>query len=86
MAPERWCPELPPGGMSLREVERELVLAALRRTGFVQKGAAQLLGISRRKLNYMIRRMGITHAGWRRNRGDEPEGACASEARAGKRD
>jgi DNA-binding NtrC family response regulator len=84
-ATERWCPELPPAGLSLREVERELVLAALRRTGFVQKGAAELLGISRRKLNYMIRRMGITHAGWRRNRGDEPEGAGASEAPAGKR-
>jgi len=68
-----WCPELPPEGISLREVERELVLEALRRTGFVQKGAAELLGVSRRKLNYMIQRMGITHAGWRRNRGETAE-------------
>jgi len=50
-------------------------MEALRRTGFVQKGAAELLGISRRKLNYMIQRMGITHAGWRRNRGDVDDGA-----------
>ncbi len=63
-----WRPELPPEGVSLREVERTLVLEALRRTGYVQKRAAGLLGISRRKLNYMIRRMGITHASWRRNR------------------
>ncbi len=61
--------ELPPEGVRLREVERELVLAALRRTGFVQKGAAALLGVSRRKLNYMIARMGITHPSWRRHRG-----------------
>jgi two-component system response regulator HydG len=63
-----WRPELPAGGMSLREVERELVLEALRRSDFLQKDAAKLLGVSRRKLNYMIRRMGITHASWRRNR------------------
>ncbi len=75
-----WRPELPTGGMSLREVERELVLEALRRSGFLQKDAAKLLGVSRRKLNYMIRRMGITHAGWRRNR--PPGHARATAARA----
>ena len=63
-----WRPELPPDGVSLREVERQLVLEALRRTGYVQKDAAVLLGISRRKVNYMVQRMGITHASWRRNR------------------
>ncbi len=63
-----WHPELPPDGVSLGEVERHLVLEALRRTGYVQKEAAGLLGISPRKLNYMIRRMGITHTAWRRNR------------------
>jgi two-component system response regulator HydG len=66
---QAWRPELPAEGVSLSEVERELVLEALRRTGYVQKGAADLLGISRRKLNYMIQRMGITHSAWRRNRG-----------------
>jgi two-component system response regulator HydG len=83
-----WCPELPPDGMALRDVERELVLEALRRTGFLQKDAAKLLRISRRKLNYMIRRMGITHAGWRRNRpsphaepgGGDPDRAGSPEA------
>lgn len=73
-----WCPELPPDGVSLGEVERHLVLAALRRTGYVQKQAAGLLGISPRKLNYMIRRMGITHTAWRRNRAPESgEGRAA---------
>jgi DNA-binding NtrC family response regulator len=69
-----WSPELPPGGVNLQEVERRLVLEALRRSGWVQKDAAALLGVSRRKLNYMIQRMGITHPGWRRNR------AAAEEA------
>jgi two-component system response regulator HydG len=76
-----WRPDLPPGGMSLRELEREFVLEALRRSRFLQKDAAKLLGISRRKLNYMIRRMGITHAGWRRNR--PPEHAPPGGGRPG---
>ncbi len=63
-----WRNELPAEGISLRDVERELVIEALERTGYVQKHAAQLIGVSRRKLNYMIRRMGITHPAWRRNR------------------
>jgi len=74
-----WSPILPPEGISLREVERELVLAALQRSGFVQKDAAALLGISRRKLNYMIHRMGIVHAAWRRNRGVERDEGLDSD-------
>jgi two-component system response regulator HydG len=77
-----WRPELPPGGMPLRELEREFVLEALRRSRFLQKDAARLLGISRRKLNYMIRRMGITHAGWRRNRPPEQGGGRPGRQRS----
>ena len=50
-------------------VELDRNLHALERSGYVQKVACRRLGISRRKLNYMIRRMGITHPSWRRNRG-----------------
>jgi DNA-binding NtrC family response regulator len=67
-----WREQLPAEGVSLREVERELVIEALERTGYVQKDAAKLIGVSRRKLNYMIQRMGITHSGWRRNRESSP--------------
>jgi DNA-binding NtrC family response regulator len=59
---------LPAAGVDLREVERTLVVEALQRSGWVQKDAARLLGVSRRKLNYMIGRMAITHPSWRRNR------------------
>ncbi|MDH3520661.1 MAG: sigma-54 dependent transcriptional regulator [Myxococcales bacterium] len=72
-----WRPALPPPGWTLRDVERALVIEALQRAGYVQKEACKLLGVSRRKLNYMIQRMGITHDSWRRNRspgrgGDPP--------------
>jgi DNA-binding NtrC family response regulator len=65
--PAGWRPELPPEGLALQEVERRLVLEVLERTGYVQKHAAELLQISRRKLNYMIQRLAITHPTWRRN-------------------
>ena len=45
-----------------------VVMESLERHGFVQKDAAAWLRISRRKLNYMIQRMGVTHPSWRRNR------------------
>ena len=72
-----WHPELPVGGLALSEVERAVVLEALRRARFVQKDAAALLRVSRRKLNYMIRRLGITHPTWRRNRSDSAPRAGA---------
>ena len=59
---------------------QEDIAAALRRAGFVQKDAAARLGVTRRKLNYMIRKLGITHASWRRNRapaGDDGVGGPA---------
>ncbi len=68
----RWRPGLPPAGLALDEVERAVVLEALERSAWVQKEAARWLGVSRRKLNYMIQRMGITHPSWRRHRGVEP--------------
>ena len=64
--------EIPPEGISLRDVEHGLVLRALEQAEYVQKDAARLLRVSRRKLNYMIRRLGVTHPTWRRNRGPGP--------------
>jgi two-component system response regulator HydG len=64
----------------LAELERAAVLAALRRSGFVQKDAAARLGVTRRKLNYMIRKMGITHASWRRNRAPDADGEAGGPA------
>jgi DNA-binding NtrC family response regulator len=58
-----------PAGGSLQESERRLVLEALQACGWVQKEAARRLGLSSRALNYRIRKLGITHPGWRQNRG-----------------
>jgi DNA-binding NtrC family response regulator len=54
---------------SLQESERRLVLEALQACGWVQKEAARRLGLSSRALNYRIHKLGITHPGWRQNRG-----------------
>jgi len=59
---------LPTSGIKLEEAERELIAQALERTGWVQKDAARLLGISSRALNYKIKTYGMTHPSWRQNR------------------
>lgn len=48
--------------------EKELIIKALKDNLWVQKNAARRLGISPRALNYKIRKFGITHPNWRRNR------------------
>jgi len=53
---------LPPGGLRLDEVEKDLVLQALERSGGNQTLAAALLGISRFRLRGRMRRFDI-HAG-----------------------
>jgi DNA-binding NtrC family response regulator len=45
--------------LSLEDSERHAILRALEQAGWVQKGAAALLGISRRALNYKIKKYGI---------------------------
>jgi len=71
---------LPPGGADHREVERELIVTALERTGWVQKDAASLLRMSRRRLNYRIRRLGIAHPSWRANREVPAPGSARTPA------
>jgi DNA-binding NtrC family response regulator len=53
---------------SLAAQEKELVLRVLEECLWVQKNAAAKLGISPRALNYKIRKLGITHPHWRRNK------------------
>ncbi len=60
--------EFPPGGIKLEDMERGLVLQTLEHCNWVQKEAAELLGISGRVLNYKIKRFGITHPRWKKNR------------------
>jgi two-component system, NtrC family, response regulator AtoC len=53
--------------LNLQELEKEAIIASLRRTKWVQKEAAELLGISARALNYKISQHAITHDGWRKH-------------------
>ncbi|RJQ54985.1 MAG: sigma-54-dependent Fis family transcriptional regulator [Actinobacteria bacterium] len=51
--------ELPPEGVVLEDLERDLVKQALRRSGNNQGKAAKLLGISRHELLYRMERYGL---------------------------
>ena len=47
--------KIPPTGIPLEEIERQAVVEALRMSNWVQKDAAELLGISPRVMNYKIK-------------------------------
>jgi DNA-binding NtrC family response regulator len=51
--------QLPPDGVSLEEVERQLLTQALERTGGNQTQAAQLLHINRDQVRYRIEKFGL---------------------------
>ncbi len=53
---------------SLKDAEKEMILEALEKSLWIQKDAAKLLGISPRALIYKIKKFGITHHRWRKNR------------------
>jgi DNA-binding NtrC family response regulator len=51
--------KLPPGGIDLEDVERQLLTQALERAGGNQSQAAQLLGINRDQVRYRIEKFGL---------------------------
>jgi transcriptional regulator with GAF, ATPase, and Fis domain len=51
--------KIPPTGIPLEEIERQAVIEALRMSNWVQKDAAELLGISPRVMNYKIKILSI---------------------------
>jgi len=53
--------------LNLEIIEKESILKALHMSSWVQKDAAQLLGISPRALNYKINQYDITHPSWKKN-------------------
>ncbi len=67
--PNFHSPSIPPESHEpLATHEKELILKALRDNLWVQKNAARRLGISPRALNYKIKKFGITHPNWRKNK------------------
>lgn len=53
--------QLPPGGIALEEVERELVRQAMERSHGNQTHAAELLGIERDALRRRLIKFGLLH-------------------------
>ena len=68
VSPSQKIIRIPPGGLQWNDVEKELILQALSMSGWVQKEAARLLGLTTRVLNYKIKRFGITHPTWKQNK------------------
>ena len=64
------APALEPAScpLNLKDSERQRIVAALEKSLWVQKDAAVLLGVSPRVLNHKIKKLGITHKHWRKNR------------------
>jgi DNA-binding NtrC family response regulator len=61
----------PPRPFALRlspQDERDMIYNALEDNLWVQKDAARKLGLTPRALNYRIKKLGITHARWRKNK------------------
>jgi len=58
--------KIPPCGIKLDDLERNTIIEALKMTNWVQKDAAELLGVSRRVLNYKVKIHNINHDRWRR--------------------
>lgn len=58
--------KIPPTGIKLEDLERNTIIEALKMTNWVQKDAAELLGVSRRVLNYKVKIHNINHDRWRR--------------------
>ncbi len=52
--------ELPPGGIDLKALERDLVVQALERAGGNQTRAATLLGMNRDQIRYRIEKFGLS--------------------------
>ncbi len=71
-----WIPEIPPEGLSLEELEKELILKALERAAGNKSQAARLLGLTRRTLYSRMEKHGLRRPG----EAEEPGGDPAREA------
>jgi DNA-binding NtrC family response regulator len=66
-APPEPSEQKPSWTMPLIDHEKQVILDALENSLWIQKDAAETLGISRRVLNYKIKNLGIRHPRWRKN-------------------
>jgi two-component system NtrC family response regulator len=64
-----WVPRIPPEGLSLEALEKELILQALERAAGNKSAAARLLGLTRRTLYSRMEKHGLRTPG----EGEDPE-------------
>ncbi len=57
--PEKTFLSLPPEGVSLKDIEKNLIIQALEKTNYNQTKAARLIGISRDALRYKMQKFGL---------------------------
>ncbi len=69
--PAGWVPEIPEGGLSLEDLERELILKALERAKGNKSRAARLLGLTRRTLYSRMEKHGLRRPGEGGDGGDD---------------
>jgi DNA-binding NtrC family response regulator len=60
--------KLPSQGLKLQDVERSLIIETLEACNWVQKDAAEMLGISKRVMNYKVKQLGLANARWLKNK------------------
>ncbi len=66
---DKVSPTLQAVGLRLSEdQEKDMIYNALKGNLWIQKDAARQLGITPRALNYRIKKLGITHSRWRKNK------------------
>ncbi len=53
---------------TIRDQEKDMIVKALEQNLWVQKHAAKSLGITPRSLNYKVKKLGIRHPRWRKNK------------------
>jgi transcriptional regulator with GAF, ATPase, and Fis domain len=56
------------GMIKLSDMEKNTIIEALEKTHWIQQDAAKLLGVSKRVIHYKIKKYGITHPRWIKNR------------------
>ena len=77
-----WVPEIPPEGLSLEVLERELIIRSLERARGNKSQAARLLGLTRRTLYSRMERHGLRKPGEGEEPGDDAESEGAPPAGA----
>ena len=68
ITPQTNDPQVGDNFPSLTDLEKNTILDALDRTHWIQQEAAKLLGVSKRVIHYKIKKYGITHPRWIKNR------------------